>query len=312
MRALSSIHRSATLVAILAASWLPASPSPTIAAVFEIDQLCALSGGCFPGDSAGFPVTITQPGTYRLTSNLDVRGAITPEDVTAIEIAYTAEATALDLNGFAVIGPNTCLAPPIPCAGNGTGIGVKSSAEGSVVANGSVFGFGSDGVSMTGYGARVDRVRVWWNGAKGIDLEFGAGIINDSAAWRNGNDGIHNDSGTTTGSTAVQNVDDGFYLDGTSSGSELNAWGNGGSGFYISSNLQLSFSVANANLGSGLAGHVHASVGDANGQYGLWAFNAFYPYTSTLNSVYANNAIAAFSPEGVTSLGQNACNGGGC
>jgi hypothetical protein len=37
--------------------------------VIEINQSC-VAGGCFAGDTAGFPVTISQPGSYRLTSNL--------------------------------------------------------------------------------------------------------------------------------------------------------------------------------------------------------------------------------------------------
>ena len=35
----------------------------------EINQAC-VAGGCFPGDTAGFPVTIATRGNYELTSNL--------------------------------------------------------------------------------------------------------------------------------------------------------------------------------------------------------------------------------------------------
>jgi hypothetical protein len=37
----------------------------------EINQSC-IAVGCFPGDTAGFPVTITSSGSYLLTGNLEV------------------------------------------------------------------------------------------------------------------------------------------------------------------------------------------------------------------------------------------------
>ena len=40
--------------------------------VLEINQTCAGQTGCFAGDAAGFPVTISASGSYRLTSNLTV------------------------------------------------------------------------------------------------------------------------------------------------------------------------------------------------------------------------------------------------
>jgi len=64
--------------------------------VLEINQACALNGGCFSGDDAGFPVTISSPGSYRLTSSLSVGNP----DKLAIDI--TADRVSLDLNGFAV------------------------------------------------------------------------------------------------------------------------------------------------------------------------------------------------------------------
>jgi hypothetical protein len=48
--------------------------------VLEINQAC-VSVGCFPGDLAGFPVTISSTGSYRLTSSLDVTGEGSPQNV---------------------------------------------------------------------------------------------------------------------------------------------------------------------------------------------------------------------------------------
>jgi hypothetical protein len=64
--------------------------------VVLIDQARALAGSITPGDAPGFPVTISQPGSYRLSGNLRVPSAI------GIEI--TADDVSIDLNGFAIFG----------------------------------------------------------------------------------------------------------------------------------------------------------------------------------------------------------------
>ena len=56
--------------------------------VILIDQNKALAGNVTPGDAPGFPVTITLPGSYRLSSNLIVPNA----DTTAILIGRTLRA----------------------------------------------------------------------------------------------------------------------------------------------------------------------------------------------------------------------------
>src|ERR1700760_2943950 len=77
--------------------------------VVLIDQSHALAGNITPGDSPGFPVTISQPGSYRLTGNLTVPDANT----TAIQI--TADGVTIDLNGFSIIGPVVCTSFPTTC-----------------------------------------------------------------------------------------------------------------------------------------------------------------------------------------------------
>ena len=67
-----------------------------------IDQSHALAGGITPGDAAGFPVTISQPGSYRLSGNLIV------PDMNTTAIVITADGVTLDLNGFSIMGPVVC------------------------------------------------------------------------------------------------------------------------------------------------------------------------------------------------------------
>src|SRR5438128_1949460 len=64
--------------------------------VILIDQNRALAGNLTPGDGPGFPVTISQPGSYGLSSNLTV-----PLGNHGIEI--TADGVTLDLNGFGIL-----------------------------------------------------------------------------------------------------------------------------------------------------------------------------------------------------------------
>src|SRR4051812_6036205 len=80
-----------------------------------IDQKTALSGKVTESDTPGFPVTISAPGSYRLSSNLVVPDAAT----TAIQI--TADNVSLDLGGFSIIGPNTCTPSPVHCTFSGGG-----------------------------------------------------------------------------------------------------------------------------------------------------------------------------------------------
>src|SRR4051794_31600963 len=78
----------------------------------------------YPGDDPGFPVTISQSGSYRLTSNLTV----TDLNTTAIRI--TTNSVTLDLNGFSIFGPVVCAKNPTICPTPGTGTGIQSAEPG--------------------------------------------------------------------------------------------------------------------------------------------------------------------------------------
>jgi hypothetical protein len=311
MKAPTSPRSFAIPALLLAFVAFVSSSSPAAGGVFEIDQQCALSGGCFPGDGSGFPVTINQPGSYRLTSNLDVRGLATPQDVTAIQIQAPGVDVEIDLNGFALLGPNTCAGPPANCTNNGAGYGVTSGASGTEVRDGSVIGFGADGLSIIGDSARVERVHAWWNGQSGIRTWGESTVVVDSAAWRNGEDGLHTYRYTTvTGFTAAQNGHYGAYTEQVGTIAESIAWGNGATGFAKDVDLSLRFSLSNSNMGSGLTGHVVACVSGANIGYGLTS--GLGNETSALQSVFYANVSGSFAPGVVVSLGQNACNGAAC
>lgn len=151
-----------------------------------IDQRAAMSGKVTAQDSPGFPVTISQSGSFRLTGNLQVPDAAT----TAIEI--TADDVTLDLNGFTISGPNVCTPNPTRCTySGGGGIGIKAFGATGVVSpanirvmNGMVRGMGGHGIRMMGEGTLVQNVVSVSNGGPGIVV--GEGNVIDSVAKLNG------------------------------------------------------------------------------------------------------------------------------
>ncbi|MCV2371339.1 right-handed parallel beta-helix repeat-containing protein [Roseateles oligotrophus] len=152
--------------------------------VVLIDQARANAGGVTPGDAAGFPVSINQPGSYRLASNLTVPDANT----NAIEI--NAPNVTLDLNGFSILGPNQCNVAPsgvVGCSLTGSGVGVKSLPTAPIassqisIKNGSIRGMGNAAIdlrSSASYGTRVQDINA-------IGNAFGIGVGTESAILRN-------------------------------------------------------------------------------------------------------------------------------
>jgi hypothetical protein len=114
------------------AAMMAMSPSAYARGVVLITQAKAMAGGVTPGDAPGFPVSITRPGSYRLTSNLRLLSG------PAIEIL--ADNVSLNLNGFAIVGSNI-----YPSGAGITGDGRKHVR----IHNGSVVGF-SDGLRFQG------------------------------------------------------------------------------------------------------------------------------------------------------------------
>jgi parallel beta-helix repeat protein len=74
-----------------------ASSAFAVDGVVLIDQTRVLAGNVTPGDAPGFPVTISLPGSYKLSGNLTV-----PAGTDAIVIQ--SDNVSLDLNGFGIAG----------------------------------------------------------------------------------------------------------------------------------------------------------------------------------------------------------------
>jgi hypothetical protein len=158
--------------------------------------------------AGGFPYNIMQTGSYKLSGNL-----VVPAGVDGIVI--NADNVTLDLNGFTIQGGGGAI-------GNGVFFAKVAkdpnlTVSKSTVKNGSVTGFGSDGINL-GAGSVVADVHADGNGNVGINLLGGVitrctansnntGVVavqvtlSDSTASKNSNVGI-----SASYSTLIQNV----------------------------------------------------------------------------------------------------------
>ena len=187
------------VILLVVASLLLAPFAEAVDGVFEINQACAVNTGCFPGDSAGFPVTITgtSESSYRLTGSLVV------PDANTAGLSVARSSVTIDLNGFEIL-RSGCEGATTSCApASGTGSGVELTSpelQGISVKNGTVTGMGQTGVYL-GDQAHVTNVRVRWNRLDGIDTRDGS-TVSDNLAYQNGGNGIS----VSTGSTIQRNT----------------------------------------------------------------------------------------------------------
>ncbi len=148
---------------------LPAAPAAADGEI-QITHAKALAGNVTPGDTAGYPVTISKPGTFELAGNL-----IVPANKIGIHI--TASLVTIDLNGFTLQGSNV--------AAHGIWGGLSS----VTIKNGTIIAFKYDGIKGTGESWIVENMRVTGNGRLGVSMYPYARIVNNTVT-RNGTGGI--------------------------------------------------------------------------------------------------------------------------
>jgi len=168
--------------------------------VVLLNQHRALAGEVTPGDAPGFPITISVPGSYELSGNLDL-----PLGGTGIEV--TADHVTLNLNGFSIIGDRH--QPPLTTTQTDVVVGVEVTSRSDVtILNGTVT-FAGDGIRFEAIrNGRVERLRVLANSRTGIVLN-GYGVITDSTVAQN-DSGIVLDNSTvetTPGLSSIRNTD---------------------------------------------------------------------------------------------------------
>jgi parallel beta-helix repeat protein len=163
--------------------------------VILINQASALAGGVTEGDAPGFPVRISQPGSYRLSSNLNVPG----QNINGIEIR--ANDVTIDLNGFRIRGNarsgiGVLALPAPPPAFAFVGIAIR---------NGTISNFETGINLFDANQSVVEHIRVSESASNGI-LAGDGSIVNSNTASRNDGQGIVAGEGSIVSSnTAFQN-----------------------------------------------------------------------------------------------------------
>ena len=269
---------------------LLATAVPILAAdgVLELSQECA-EVGCFPGDTAGFPITITASAggsSFILTSDLSVSA-----DQTAIDVQR--EGVSIDLNKFTLAGPNFYCSGPVPSVTcdppfPGSGNGIATSFSSVTVRSGVIRGMGRMGIDCS-RNCRVEDVDLRNNAAGGIHgtdgviknsssfanwgpgiFMFAGGLIADNTVWANSDVGIDGSLSLIRGNDVSQNGSHG--IDG---------------GRLVSGNI----SVDNGQFGSGWGLVGHGGTAYVGNSFGL-------------------NASGPVGPSGAYPIGPNGCGSG--
>jgi hypothetical protein len=197
--------RSLFTIAFLPLLFAPAAFA--VDGVLEINEASVAAAG-------GFPFSISQAGSYRLTGNLTV-----PASTNGIEASV--DGVRIDLNGFTLAGQGSCAATldgdgkliSVSCT-NTSGIGVSGASR---VSNGTVRGFGTGFSGVPGRAVEIDRMTFTENFTGLLGVSGGGSVrITNSLFSLSAQDGASclSLAGTTTvlDSTFERNGTRGIYL----------------------------------------------------------------------------------------------------
>ena len=137
----------------------PGPPAPTMKTLAQIEPRTPISS---------LPYTISQPGSYYLTTNLTGASGSTG-------IVVAADSVVIDLNGFTLAG-----------SGGFSGVGISGGGAGLTVRNGTVRNWGGGGIDVSAaYEGRFEKLRVS-NGIGAIGLRVGnLCLVRDCTARQN-------------------------------------------------------------------------------------------------------------------------------
>jgi hypothetical protein len=151
----------------------------------EINQARAVAGGVTPGDEPGFPVSITLPGSYVLTSDLNLSAAPSPQFTSAI--VFGSSFVTLDLNGFAIRSANQCDGSRNGCFWITGSPAIDTNGQpllGIVVRNGRVSGSGGSGLDLqTVVGVRIEDLDIAHAGVDGLRAGESAAVVDSSISY---------------------------------------------------------------------------------------------------------------------------------
>ena len=211
----------------------PGAPAPTMKSLDQVEPRTPIDATHTPGNS-GSVFVINQPGSYYLTANL--AGV-----ANKFGISIQADDVTVDLNGFSVTGLGTSFS------------GIVGGGKNLCIRNGTVRGWGNDGVSLaSATNSQLINVRASNNTFSGISAGSRC-LVRDCVADANGQNGISaGGNDTIAACTAAANGGSGIA---------------GGPGNVISdsiaySNVSAGINVANANA-------IIACSASANGSAGI-------------------------------------------
>ena len=169
--------------------------------VYTLNSTC-ITFGCFMGDSSGLPITIDNPGSYKLTSD------IVSANITTNVIKINSDNVTIDLNGFSIIGPRTCtgFGTGLSCSHSGmTADGIASpNKKNVVIKNGIIRGFDT-AIALDGSTANSNMVINITAEENEEGILVGGGIITDSHANKNTVGFTSNLVGFEQGSLIIKN-----------------------------------------------------------------------------------------------------------
>ncbi len=299
------MRRNVLVVAAGVMGLLFASSGRAVDGAIEINAVAAAAGGVTPGDAPGFPVSLSRPGRYVFTGDLDLPSA----GVTAIEIL--AEAITVDLNDFTIRGVVTCSGAPTVCTPSGAGVGILGTTAYTVVRGGRVVGMGNDCIRL-GASARVEGVAVAQCGDEGIELGLfavvrdaqsiaaagdgiavgGSSRVRDSQAYSSGGFGIRTSSHAIVEGNQLAGNDDGgvWVTDGVVQGNSI--VGNTGSGVLLDGAASV---VGNLIARNGVSGTGGGNVDSAVVAHNALVANTFSGVSNMNDLLVVENVVSGNS-----------------
>ena len=247
----------------------------------EIEPRIAINATNTPGDATALFV-ISQPGSYYLTGNLSgVSGKS--------GILISADDVTLDLGGFRLFGG----------PGSLRGITLAGFRAGLQIRNGTIVGWGGDGLGGVADSSTIQGIKSRANGGWGLNGSGSYGLrIEGCSALTNGlalasTGGIR---GGNAGSlildcTSSYNTGSGFSVENGSEVSGSTSAANSGSGFSAASNCTILNCNAYANAGDGIICNDDCLIRDnlaSDNGYGA-AFGSNIHVLGTDNRVESNN-----------------------
>jgi len=225
----------------------PGAPAPNFKTLEQVEPRTPVSA---------LPFTISQPGSYYLTTNLTGDVGVTNG------ITIQADGVALDLMGFELRG------------GTGIGVYVPSSRTNITIRNGSVRGWTFSGIlAVNASNSRLEDLRAALNGGSGMQIGRGS-IVRGCQSSHNGAKGI--DAGRDSilsGSTAESNGAVGIGADESATVIGCVAISNGLHGIDVAAGSTVTGCTASGNADIGISagrGVVSGCSAFANGGVGIW------------------------------------------